>query len=78
MPSKHPNTSQATSSTVQKGQKANDSSVGDLSERLTDVKIGISKNDAMEGLTRDMASKWEPYGAHSSQPEGDGRAQGTP
>jgi len=76
MSSKHPNTNQATSSIAQKGQKANDSSVEDLSEQLTDVKIGISKNTAMESLTKDLASKWEPYGAHSSQPKGDGRAQG--
>ena len=77
MSSKHPNTNPATSSTAQKGHKANDSSVGDLSERLTDVKIGISKNVSMEDLTKDLASKWEPYGAHSSQPKGGGRAQGT-
>lgn len=77
MSSKHPNINPATSSTAQKGQKANDSSVGDLSERLTDVKIGISKNATMEGLTKDLASKWEPYSAYSSQPKGDGRAQGT-
>lgn len=67
----------ATSLTALEGQKANDSSVGDLSERLTDVKIGVSENTAMENLTKDLASKWEPYGAHSSQPKGDGRAQGT-
>ena len=78
MSSKHPNTNPATSSTAQRGQKANDASVRDLSERLTDVKIGISKNAAMEDLTKDLASKWEPYGAHSSQPKDDGRAQGTP
>jgi len=76
MSSKHPNANTATSSTAQRGQKANDSSVGELSERFTDVKIGISKNAAMEDLTKDLASKWKPYGAHSSQPKGDGRAQG--
>jgi len=76
MSSKHPNTNPATSSTAQQEQKANDPSVRDLSERLTDVKIDISKNSAMESLTKDLASKWEPYGAHSSQPKGDGRAQG--
>ncbi|KAI4649693.1 hypothetical protein J4E93_004013 [Alternaria ventricosa] len=59
----------ATSLTALEGQKANDSSVGDLSERLTDVKIGVSENTAMENLTKDLASKWEPYGAHSSQPK---------
>ena len=74
MSTEHPNTNPVTSSTAEKGQKANDSSVGDLNERLTDVKIGISKNAAMEDLTKDLASKWEPYGAHSSQPKGDGRA----
>ncbi|KAI4958096.1 hypothetical protein J4E86_003692 [Alternaria arbusti] len=60
MSSKYPNTNPASSPTAQKGQKANDASVGDLSERLTDVKIGISKNVAMEDLTKDLASKWEP------------------
>ena len=57
--------------TAPHGQTNQQNQFDDLSDQLTDVKIGIKKDAAMEDLTNALESKWEPngtYGLSSSDP----------
>jgi hypothetical protein len=59
-----------------------------LGNRLADVKVGLRKDAAMEGLTNALASKWEPNGIRKSSSgsadvdtkmtDGEGTAAGKP
>jgi hypothetical protein len=42
----------------------------ELGNRLADVKVGLRKDVAMEGLTNALASKWEPNGIRKSSSGG--------
>jgi hypothetical protein len=75
MSSKTPLSSQEPFPTAQQGQKVKHISVEDLSDQLTDIKVGIAKNAAMERLTNDLASKWEPHGTHCPQSKEDDVSQ---